>query len=308
MILTVTLNLALDVTYHVARFQRGKTSRIQTFARQAGGKGVNTARVLHALERDVAVTGLVGGHIGRAARAELAASGIRDELVEIQDESRLTVVVVEADGEATGFSEPGASVTAAEWRSFVTHFTTLIDEVEAVVLSGSVPRQLRADCYAELLEVAEKAGTLTLLDADGEALLQGVRARPDIVKINKAELTGALHGTDVIDGAQALQRAGAHAVVISAGADGLTAVTDDRILHAPPPERLMGNPTGAGDAASAALVAARLQGDSWPDALADAAALSAASVCAPLAGHFDVDVYRDFRTRIKVRIRASGTG
>ena len=75
MILTVTLNLALDVTYHTERFERGETARIKTFSRQAGGKGVNSARVLHRLGRDVMVTGLAGGLVGRAARAELGGPG-----------------------------------------------------------------------------------------------------------------------------------------------------------------------------------------------------------------------------------------
>jgi tagatose 6-phosphate kinase len=81
LILTVTLNFALDVTYTVKCFERGATARVQTVRRQAGGKGVNVARVLHALGRDVAVTGLVGGFSGRSARAELQTAGLRDELV-----------------------------------------------------------------------------------------------------------------------------------------------------------------------------------------------------------------------------------
>lgn len=301
MILTVTLNFALDVTYHLERFERGETARAQTFARQAGGKGVNAARVLHALGRDVAVTGLVGGFTGQAARAELAAAGLRDELVAIDDDSRLAIMVVDAAGEATGFSEPGPVVSGGEWRKFLKRFSTLAREAEAVVLSGSVPREVPPDCYAQLVAAAALAGTPALLDADSEALRRGASAGPAIVKINRGELAGAVADDDLVRGAQALQAAGAGAVIVSAGAAGMTAVLDGTVLHAAPPKALIGNPTGAGDAASASLIAGLLDDIGWPQRLADAAALSAAAVCAPVAGHFDADVYRDLRGEIIVR-------
>ncbi len=299
MILTVTLNFALDVTYHAARFERGETARIETFARQAGGKGVNTARVLHALRREAAVTGFAGGHTGHAARAELAAAGLRDELVPIADESRLTFMVVEDDGCATGFSEPGPVIGASEWSALVDRVSSLCAGAEALVVSGSVPRAVPEDCYAQLVQAAVRAGIPAVLDADGEALRRGVGARPDIVTINRAELAGVEGDVELVAGAQALRRRGARAVVVSEGAAGMTAVLEEGILHAAPPEALKGNPTGAGDAATAALIAGLLDGTPWPERLADAAALSAAAVCAPLAGHFDAAVYRRLREEIE---------
>ena len=112
------LVLALEDRRDNARFERGATTRIEHLARRAGGKGVNVARVLHVLGREVAVTGLAGGFTGRAARAELESAGLHDELVEIEGESRLTTVVAERDGEATGFSELGPTVADEEWAAF----------------------------------------------------------------------------------------------------------------------------------------------------------------------------------------------
>jgi tagatose 6-phosphate kinase len=297
LILTVTLNFALE---------RGATARIETVGRRAGGKGVNVARVLHALRRDVAVTGLAGGFSGRSARGELNAAGLRDELVDIEDESRLAVMVVEDDGQATGFSEPGAVVAAAEWAAFRRRFTELAAGAEAVVLSGSLPRTLADDVYAQLIHAAAAAGVPALLDADGDALKQGLAAQPAVVKINRAELAGVVGEGDVVAGAKALRDAGAGAVVVSQGPAGLTCVADGAVWHAAPPEALTGNPTGAGDAASAALVAGLLDGIGWPERLADAAALSAAAVCAPLAGSFDAGVYRRLRGEIVTKRREPG--
>jgi tagatose 6-phosphate kinase len=134
-----------------------------------------------------------------------------------------------------------------------------------------------------------------LLDAEGDALAQGVAARPTLVKINADELAGVVSGLDVVGGAARLQAAGAQAVIVSEGAGGLLAITEEGCWRAAPTRKLHGNPTGAGDAASAALIVGALRGSSWPERLADAAALSAAAVCAPLAGSFDTGVYRSLR-------------
>ncbi len=302
MILTVTLNFALDLTYHLDRFDRGTTARVQTVARQAGGKGVNAARVLHGLGREVTVSGFAGGFTAHEARAELARAGIRDALVEIEGESRIATMVVEQDGEATGFSEPGPQITDTDWVAMRDRFVALIGSARAVIVAGSVPPGVPPDGYAQLVAAAVRAGVPVLLDADGEALALGVAAQPDIVKINEAELRGVHDHDHLVEAARALQHHGAGAVVVTQGADGLTALTEDgKVLHAAPPEPLRGNPTGAGDAASAALIAALLDERAWPERLADATALSAAAVCAPLAGMFDIAVYRRLRPTIRTQ-------
>ena len=307
MILTVTLNLALDVTYHIERFERGATTRIDHFARRAGGKGVNVARVLHALGREVAVTGLAGGFPGRAARSELETAGLHDALVPISGESRLTTIVAERDGRATGFSEIGPIVARDEWAAFRVRFAELARGAEAVVLSGSLPRGVPAEAYGQLVDAATVAGAPAVLDADGAALEHGAAAGPAIVAINRAELASVAGDGGVLAGACELRRAGAEAVVVSEGPAGLIGLVEGVALHAAPPEPLTGNATGAGDAVTAALVAGLLDGLTWPERLVDAAALSAAAVRAPLAGSFDETLYRELRGRIVARELATAT-
>jgi tagatose 6-phosphate kinase len=305
-ILTVTLNLAVDVTYHVPRVRWGTHNRVLTVGHQAGGKGVNVARVLQALGHEVAVTGLVGGATGAAARSELTRSGLVDATVSIGDESRTTIVVVEDGGEVTGLSESGPHLTREEWQRFVTRFGELVLEAGAVALSGSLPPGTPIDAYAQLIAIAARGGVPVLLDAEGDALARGVSARPELVKINAAELETFAPGADPLTGALRLREAGARDVVITEGPGGLLGVTGTGAWRAVPPT-LVGNPTGAGDAAAAALVAGFLGRRPWPERLADAAALSAASVRAPLAGSFDEPTYRRLRGEI-VAHRDHGAG
>ena len=297
MILTVTLNAALDVTYHVPTLVPGGAHRVEPTGARAGGKGINVARVLHALGHDPLVTGFAGGDTGREIRADLAAADIREALVEPSAPARRTVTVVStSDGSATAFNEPGPRLSIEDWAWFVGRFHELAGRADVVVLSGSLPPGLPDHAYAQLVGATT---TPTILDTSGGPLLEGVAARPRVIKPNADEL--AVTGlADPLAAARELRSRGAGAVVASRGADGLVAVTGDGTWRAVGPEPLRGNPTGAGDACVAALAAGLAAGTPWPALLADAVALSAAAVACPLAGDVDLDTYRRLAPRVSV--------
>jgi tagatose 6-phosphate kinase len=285
--LTVTLNAALDVTYRIAALEPGATHRVTDVAIRAGGKGVNVARVLCALGVPVLATGLAGGQAGAALRDDLERAGVPQAMFPIAGETRRTVTVVPGSGQATLFAEPGPVITPAEWSGFLGHFAEL--DADVVVLSGSLPKGLPADAYATLVRATSAP---VVLDADGPALAGGAAAGPAVITPNRSELARA----STVDDPLAL---GAEAALVSDGTSGMTAYTPDGVWTAAPPEVLAGNPTGAGDAAVAALVAAwHLP---WPERLAEAVALSAAAVRAPLAGDFDRAFYEQHRAGIAPR-------
>jgi tagatose 6-phosphate kinase len=298
-ILTVTLNAALDVTYRVPELLPGATHRVDGVVARAGGKGVNVARVLRALSHEALVTGLAGGTTGAAIRQDLASSGLPDELVPIAGEARRTVTVVDAaGGTATVFNEPGAAVTADEWAEFLAVYRDLVGRAAVVVLSGSLPPGVPQDAYAQLIRLA--AGTTTILDTSGRPLLAGLPSGPDVIKPNADEL-GVAGANTPMDAAIRLRQAGAGAVVASLGPAGLLAVTGDGAWRATPPEPVVGNPTGAGDACVAALAAGLATGTPWPGVLVEAVAVSAAAVAAPVAGDIDPSAYRRLLPAIVVK-------
>jgi tagatose 6-phosphate kinase len=301
-IVTVTLNAALDVTYDVQALVPNATHRVLQVRARAGGKGVNVARVLRQLGRDTVVAGLAGGHTGALIRADLAAGGLPEALVEIGGESRRTLAVVSRrDGGATLLNEPGPQVRAAEWAEFRTRLDGLLASgTAAVVLAGSLPAGVPRGAYAELVEAAHGHGVAAIVDADGEALRAALAAGPELVKPNAAELRAATGQDDPAAGAAALRRAGAAAVTVSLGPEGLLAVTGDGSWRAVPPEVVAGNPTGAGDAAVAALAAGLVDGVPWPRRLREAVAASAAAVLHPVAGGFDPAAYRRFRGAVTI--------
>jgi tagatose 6-phosphate kinase len=291
MIITVTLNPALDITYTVPTLVPGSTHRVTRATDQPGGKGVNVARLLHALGEATIAAGLTGGTTGSLLRRRLADAGIDEAFTPIAGETRRTVVVAAAQT-TTGLWEPGPEVTDAEWARFRHDYTTLLDRADLVVLSGSLPPGIPIDAYAHLIAKARAAGVATILDADGAALRHGLTAGPDLVKPNADELAGL--------GASP-QRLGARDVVSSHGAAGLVAATAEGSWSAALATPLPGNPTGAGDACVAALARGMTAELRWPDRLIDAVALSAAAVLSPVAGEVDLDEWRRLRSAVVVK-------
>jgi tagatose 6-phosphate kinase len=321
MILTVTLNLALDVTYRVRGLVPETSVRVDEVRERAGGKGVNVARVLHELGVPVVVTGFVGGRTGDVVRADLAAAGLPDALVPIDGETRRTVAIVDDDGRVTILLEPGPVIDAGDWSRCLERYETAARDADAVAVSGSLPRGLPVDAYGELVARARALDRPVILDASGAAFAAALGGRPDLVKPNRDELFEATGGPtpapgapvdldDVVARAGRLREAGAGAVVVSLGPDGLLAVTDDGALHAalPAGTTVTGNPTGAGDAAVAALARGLAAGDSWRDRLADAVALSAAAVLHPIAGGFDAAAYARLAGQVRVRDLGRSSG
>ncbi|MFF0017665.1 1-phosphofructokinase family hexose kinase [Streptomyces sp. NPDC005374] len=302
MILTVTLNTALDITYRVPALRPHTSHRITEVAERPGGKGLNVARVLTALGHEVTVTGFTGGATGRIVQEQLAAvPGLMDALVPVSGPTRRTIAVVdERSGDTTQLNEPGPTVTSAEWSAFQEAYEDLVPSVSAVALCGSLPPGVPVGAYAGLVRTAKAAGVPVLLDTAGEALRRGIAARPDIVKPNADELAELTGSHEPLRATQDARRRGAQSVIASLGKEGLLAVTPEGRWRAGPPTPVHGNPTGAGDSVVAALLSGLAENLPWPDRLSRAVALSAATVLAPVAGEFDRAAYEELLGQVTV--------
>ncbi|WP_156725367.1 1-phosphofructokinase family hexose kinase [Streptomyces apocyni] len=308
MILTVTLNTALDVTYRIPRLTPHTSHRVSEVTERPGGKGLNVARVLATLGHDVTVTGFAGGDTGATVRHLLAQhpAPVTDALLPVSGgATRRTIAVVDAaSGDTTQLNEPGPLVTPDEWAAFRRSYTELLGSAQAVALCGSLPPGVPVGAYAHLIRAARAARVPVLLDTSGEPLRRGIAARPDIIKPNVAELAELTGSQEPLRATREARGRGAHAVVASLGPDGLLAVTPEGGWRAAPPAPVAGNPTGAGDSVVAGLLAGLVEGEPWPRRLARAVALSAATVRAPVAGEFDSGAYEGLLDRVSVAEQA----
>ncbi|MHA5048639.1 1-phosphofructokinase family hexose kinase [Streptomyces sp. SD15] len=307
MILTVTLNTALDITYRVRALRPHTSHRVTEVTERPGGKGLNVARVLAALGHEVTVTGFTGGATGRAVQDHLTGTpGVVDALVPVTGSTRRTIAVVDTTtGDTTQLNEPGPEIAPTEWGAFQEAYEDLLRSASAVALCGSLPPGVPVGAYAGLVRTARAAAVPVLLDTSGEPLRRGVAARPDLVKPNAEELAELTGSHEPLQATRDARRRGAHSVVASLGAQGLLAHTAEGLWRAAPPRRVHGNPTGAGDSAVAGLLSGLVEHLPWPERLARAVALSAATVMAPVAGEFDRAAYETLVDQIAVTADAT---
>lgn len=286
MILTVTPNPALDLTWRVDRLVEGGTHRADAGIPRAGGKGLNVARVAHAEGEQVLAVTTTGGRVGEEFAAELGASGVPHALVPVVAETRRSIAVVdEALGDTTIINERGVNPSDVEWAAVLGEVVERLPSARVLVISGSLPSGAPDALLPMLIAVGKDAGVPVIADTSGPALLRAADAGATVLKPNAAELAEATGIPDPVEGARSLIDRGAELVLLSLGADGMLAVTASALVHARLDEPLAGNPTGAGDAGVAACAVLYADGVRDPEQiLRRATAWSAAAVLMPLAG------------------------
>jgi len=187
-IVTVTLNAAIDKTLEVPNFRLGRRHRSVEQRTMAGGKGVNVARAIKRLGQPVIATGFAGGSAGTRIVEQLTEESILNDFVRIREESRTNTAVLDpTTGEQTEINEPGPMVAEAEAQLFVDKLLYLAQGAQVVVFAGSLPRGIDPDFYAGLVRELRGLGVTTVLDSDGEPLRHAVRAEPTVVSPNVLE-------------------------------------------------------------------------------------------------------------------------
>ncbi len=297
MIVTVTLNAAIDRTLTVPNFQLGQRHRASAGLTLAGGKGINVARALKRLGVPVVATGLAGGRTGTRVVEELTGEAILNDFVRITDESRTSTAVVDPTvGSYTEINEWGPHVSPEELDMLLEKVQYLSRGADFVVLAGSLPRGVDPGFYGEVIRDLNRRQVLTVLDSEGEPLRLGLEAEPYLVSPNQREAE-ALVGQEFYelqDFAYALEHIaelGARNVIVTNEGGCFARLREGRKVRryravAPHVEPVSG--VGAGDVLLAALVAAQLEGKPPESVLRDAVAAGAASTQELGAGRFDL--------------------
>jgi 1-phosphofructokinase family hexose kinase len=188
MIITVTLNTAIDKTLSVPNFRLGRRHRTVEQTTMPGGKGVNVARVLKTLGAPVIATGLTGGPTGTRIVDQLTQLSVLSDFVRIREESRTNTAVIDpTTGEQTEINERGPKVSEQEAELFVDKLLYLAKGASMCVFAGSLPRDVEIDVYARLIRELKRLGVATVVDTDGDPLRRAVRAEPDVVSPNVLE-------------------------------------------------------------------------------------------------------------------------
>ncbi len=286
MILTVTLNAAVDRTYRIPHFKSDRVHRPSKQWVTAGGKGINVARVLHTLGADVVATGILGGQTGEFILKSLEQSGIAARFVKTSEDSRLCIAVIdEITGYQTEINEVGPRVSQYEVEQLEQTVAALIEthQCDYVALSGSVPPGVDDCIYARLISMANKSGTQAVLDSSGAPLQDAIEAKPWMVKPNRYEMASLIgrHDLSAADVPRAigwLHGRGVSNIALTLGALGALLCSEDRVWWAKPPKVTPISAVGCGDSFVGGFLYGMSQRLCPPSALAIAMGAAAANL------------------------------
>lgn len=283
MIVTVTMNPAVDKTIKLEELKRGRLNRVDHAELDAGGKGINVSKTIHALGGNSVATGFWGGNSAAYIKDALADYQIQMDFIELDGETRTNLKIVELDGLLTEINEAGPVVEMDQVEQLAKKLDELAGEDTWFVFSGSVPRGVSADIYEKLIRQVKKKGAKTVLDADGELFRNGIKACPDVIKPNRMELERyfgepAADDEILIGMGKKILSQGIKLAAISLGQGGAIFMTEKITYGVPAVEVPVNSSVGAGDALVAGLVYSIEEGKSFEDAIRVAVATSAGAV------------------------------
>lgn len=259
MIVTVTMNPAIDKTVEIDSLLPGGLNRIKKVEYDAGGKGINVSKTLRELGGESIATGFLGGNAGKTIESVLKQKNIRNDFLWVEGETRTNTKVFEKNGSVTELNEPGPIIREEQIEAFLEKLSGYADEKTLFILAGSIPSGVDKNIYGKIIRMVHEKGAKVLLDADGELFCNALEAVPDIIKPNCVELkeyaglSGEASDEELLKLAEELLNKGIETAAISMGKDGAMIVRQGYRVKCPALSVKAHSTVGAGDAMVAAL-------------------------------------------------------
>lgn len=307
MILAVTMNPSVDISYHVDPFKIDDVNRVEHVSKTAGGKGLNVARVIVQMGENVLATGVLGGTIGEYIIQELTKSSIPNSFLKIEKESRNCIAILH-EGMQTELLETGPSLSEEEGKACLDKYEDLLSSVSLVTISGSLPKGLPADFYCKMVKISNGRGIRVILDTSGEALKQVLQhgEKPFAIKPNTAELSQLLN-MDVNNDANSIQQAlkqdmfqGIEWIIVSMGSEGAIVRNRADYYRVMIPKIDVINPVGSGDATVAGFAVAMQRNKPAEDLLKTAMTIGMLNAMEAGTGSINMEKFDQYFDMVKV--------
>ena len=306
MIITITLNPAVDKTVEIQDFEVGTVNRVASVRLDAGGKGINVSKVIRSLGGKSCAAGILGGNTGNFIKDCLNGMGIENKFLYIEGETRTNLKVVDSKRKTnTDINEAGPQLSAEEITAFEKMIFAMINKDSAVVFSGSVPANVDKAVYGKWIRAAKETGAKTILDADGELLKYGIEAGPYMVKPNIHELE-SFFGEKIEGAVEAESRArklidiyGVEFAAVSLGAEGAIFVNKESSLFANSIDVEVKSTVGAGDSMVAALTYSLDMGYGFEKSALLAVASATANVMTSGSQPADFETIKELENKVK---------
>ena len=310
MILTVTLNPAIDKQYLVDALCPNEVMRVNSVSNTAGGKGLNVSRVAALAGERVAAMGFGGGHTGDQFESLLCEPQIEKCLTRVKAQTRCCINVRDQGANrSTEFLEPGEPVTQSDISRFVHDFQARLLTADVVTISGSMPAGVPEDFYADLIKMCREAGKPVILDTSGRALEVSLAAKPDWIKPNTDEIRQILKTEissreQLIQAAKELHAAGIPNVAVSLGKDGVLVVCKEGVYFGSTPDLPVVNTVGCGDSMVAGFAVGTARGMPMEETIRFAVAVSTANALVRETGSYRAEDLEKILPQIQVEVLA----
>ncbi|HEL0421781.1 TPA: tagatose-6-phosphate kinase [Streptococcus equi subsp. zooepidemicus] len=307
MILTVTLNPSIDISYPLNRLTLDTVNRVDRTTKTAGGKGLNVTRVLAEAGQSVMATGFIGGKLGDFVIHQLQEQGISNQFFKIKGETRNCIAVLH-EGMQTEILEAGPYIDMDEAEGFLNHMSIIAKQFDVLTFSGSLPKGLAAHYYQDLITMARAYGSKVVLDCSGaplKAVLAG-KDKPTVIKPNLEELEDLIGQPVTLDEERLISLLsqplfeGIEWIIVSLGAQGAFAKHHNRFYRVTIPKIEVVNPVGSGDATVAGIAWALAEGDDDETLLKKANVLGMLNAQETRTGHVNMAYFDELFDRIQV--------
>jgi 1-phosphofructokinase family hexose kinase len=306
LIVTLTINPAIDRIVSIDRLAFEDRAYINSSRESAGGRGINVSSVIHSFGGETLAVLISGGDSGKRLEGLLGKCGYRIAVVPVQNEIRTNLTITDKHGLTVNLNETGPTLAKAEVARVERVVRDTLDHASWLMMCGSIPPGVPPAFYGKLIAMARHKKVKTLLHADGEALREGIAARPTVVAPNQQE-AGRLLGqtlltrTHYLEAAERIRQLGAESVVLTLGSRGAVGAFADGLMEALPPRIDAVCPIGAGDALMAAYAWARERRTSVADALRWGVAAGTASARLPGMSFASLAQAREIYRQVEVR-------
>lgn len=309
MIVTVTLNPAMDVVMKLDTLKKSMTNRIQKKFECVGGKGTHISVNLSKLGIPSIAVGTARGRTGNKIMDVLG----EEKLIEVRflylttGDSRTNYILVDGKADNTIIAEKGNMLAEEDLDQFIDIYRNAISGGDYVVISGDASNHSRGSLQDDLIDIAYEKGARLCLDVSGPVLEKGIQKSPFFVKPNIEELSYLCKKVistkeDIIEGIREIEKHGVPHIVISCGNKGCFALSDGVLYHVLVPDVQVLNTAGCGDSLVAGLLAGFYEGLDMKENLRRANAVATAAAMNEATAGFDASLIEDLTSQVQVEI------
>jgi 1-phosphofructokinase family hexose kinase len=305
LILTLTINPAIDQNVTADRLVFEDRAYIVATSESAGGRGINASCVIHSFGGETLAIAPSGGQTGKRFQQMVCGCGFPIEIVPVQTGIRTNLTITDRQGLTIKLNQPGPRLSKRALAELGEAVRKKLPGAAWLMLCGSVPPGVPGAFYSKLIKLAHEHGVKTLLDTDGEALIEGVDAGPTVVAPNQQEAerllnTALITRTHFLDAAAKIRGMGAESVILSLGSRGAVGASPHGMVEVMPPRIDAVCPIGSGDALAAAFTWAMERTGDFADALRWGVAEGTASAALPGMRFAGLDQAREIYGRVEV--------